>query len=352
MANITDNAATIQHLGAQNLVQGTEAEKAANFRDIWTNEVIGAYETQKNLSQYTRERKIMGGDSATFASMWKTDADYHVKGTQIDIKNIAQSEMKIYVDTLLYTAIGLGQLDELILHYNPRAEFTNQMLNALHRQNDSNICKVMANGARDGARFKTKGGADPTNVQVGIGDLTSGAVLTGYTRTASSIEAGLKAAALRLDAVGAPKEGRVCLLSPTDYYSLIGTTSIMADRNYGMDGSVQNARVPNLYNFMILQDHTYAGVQAMPVGTGAGQASELVAGVNPTNKYSASSAADGYTKSIGLCFHREAAVTLKLLDIQSEAWWDSDTQTYKMLVKQACGHGVVQHQNIVELQTA
>ncbi len=135
------------------------------------------------------------------------------------------AEKTITVDDLLISSAFLYDLDEVLSHYDMRSEISRKIGYALAEKYDRLIFRAIAKGARQASPVQSVGTGDDlvsteepggTQIQVGTGDGT-----TADAFNAQHLVTAFFDAAAALDEKGVSQDGRVGVLNPRQYYSLI-----------------------------------------------------------------------------------------------------------------------------------
>ena len=178
-----------------------------------------------------------------------------------------------------------------------------------------------------------------------------------------------------LDEKDAPKEGRVCVLSPAAYYDVLASDrAINTDFNggTGANGTFAQNRVASVAGFRLVTSN-HLGINSYTNGqsyVGLSNQSATTRGERPNyingRDGSDGRAQDGYndyyqdeqgnTSSIancfGLCFTKEAVGTVSLKDISMQmtgAEYKAMTQSTMMVASYAVGHGILRPECCVSL---
>jgi hypothetical protein len=115
------------------------------------------------------------------------------------------------MDDLLVSSQFVYDLDEVLAQYSTRSEISKQIGEAMALFYDDRIARVLAKAATEASVVT----GEPGGFQVNIG--------AGNTNDAQAIVDGFFEAAAVLDERSAPADGRVAVLSPRQYYSLISS---------------------------------------------------------------------------------------------------------------------------------
>lgn len=178
-----------------------------------------------------------------------------------------------------------------------------------------------------------------------------------------------------LDEKDAPKEGRVCVLSPGAYYDVLSSDrAINSDWNGadGRNGSIAGNQVLSVAGFRLLTSNhlginsytsgqTYAGLSNQSAVT-RGERPNYINGRDGSDGQVAAGTNDYYqdeqgnTSSIancfGLCFTKEAVGTVALKDVSMQmtgSEYKAMTQSTMMVASYAVGHGVLRPDCCVSL---
>jgi hypothetical protein len=178
-----------------------------------------------------------------------------------------------------------------------------------------------------------------------------------------------------LDEKDAPKDGRVCVLSPGAYYDVLASDrAINTDFNggTGANGTFASNRVASVAGFTLRTSNhlginsytsgqTYVGINNQAATT-RGERPNYVNGRDGSDGQAAAGYNDywqdeqGNTSSIancfGLCFTKEAVGTVSLKDVSMQmtgSEYKAMTQSTMMVASYAVGHGVLRPECCVSL---
>ena len=136
---------TLSRPGAQNL----GSDPAKMFRDVFTGEVLTAFDEHNIMKDWHKMRTITHGKSASFAVMGRANARYHTAGEAILGSNkIAANERTINVDNLLIADVAIYDLEDAMNHYDVRREYSKQLGVALAKRFDETTMRVAVLAAR------------------------------------------------------------------------------------------------------------------------------------------------------------------------------------------------------------
>ncbi len=261
----------------------TYANKYATALKLFSGEVFTAFNNASIFQGLIRSYTLRGGKSKQFLLTGKLSAGYHVPGEPIlGDTALKANEKTINVDDLLVASQFTYDLDEVISQYSTRAELSKQIGEALAQHYDVRIARVLDKASREASVVT----GEPGGFEVSIG--------ANNQLNAQKIVDGLFEAAAVLDERSAPQEGRVCVLSPRQYYSLISSvdTNIL-NRDLGNSQGDQNSG-KGLYSIAGIRIHKSNNLPFVAAYN------TDVTGEN--NDYS-----DANATCAGLVFHREAA---------------------------------------------
>ena len=260
---------------------------------LFSGEVFNAFNAATIFKGLVRNYSLRGGKSKQFLLTGKLSAGYHTPGTPIlGDDGLKSNEKTIIMDDLLVSSQFVYDLDEVLAQYSTRSEISKQIGEAMALHYDDRIARVLAKAATEASVVT----GEPGGFQVNIG--------AGNTNDAQAIVDGFFEAAAVLDERSAPAEGRVAVLSPRQYYSLISS----------VDTNILNREIGNSQGDMNSGKGLYsiAGISIRKSNVLAGQygkdatANAAVSGEN--NDYAVDN-----TALAGLVFHREAAGTVEAI---------------------------------------
>lgn len=320
------NPAQLSRQGQNN---GT-GDARALYLKLFSGEMFKGFQNNTIARDLVMRRVLKGGKSLQFIYTGRTSAEYHTPGNSILGDSDGRppvAEKTITCDDLLISSAFVYELDEVLSHYDLRSEISRKIGYALAEKYDRLIFRAIAKGARQASPVQSVGtGAslvsmeEPggTQIQVGTG---TGALSDAYD--AAKLVSAFYDAAAALDEKGVSQDGRVAVLNPRQYYSLIQATGDSGLINRDVQGAAlqsgqglveiagikiyRSMNIPFMGNYGVKYGGT-TGVAA-PGNTGdfVGSDTELedgggVTGMN--NNYGEQAAFD---TSCGLIFQREAA---------------------------------------------
>lgn len=244
MNTIADNL-TLGNLGVANgaapadTMNGyTYDERTAIFMKKFSGEVFNALRKKCLFKDLQRTRTITNGKSASFNYTGRMSARYHERGTAIlGSNNPPISEQIINVDDLLISDVAIDNLDELMLHFDIRKEYSYQMGESLAIAFDERCARLAVLAARHAAMNKDQAGG---TVLKNANAATSGETLADM----------IFLAAQTLDEKDVSESDRHIVVKPAQYYMLCKVKDLI-DRDYGGSGSINRAQLESIANMKL-----------------------------------------------------------------------------------------------------
>ena len=319
--------ASVSRLG-----KGSGADKRALFLKQFSGEVLTAFEEKNIAMPLHRVRTINSGKSAQFPSIGTTTAAYHSAGETIYGGSVPASEITVTVDDLLVSSAFVPKIDEAMNHYDVRSIYSSEMGNALANAADKNIfttiqkASELSTGADQAGYWAANAGRK--TIATATASLTEGQAIV--NAIIDSLE--------QFDAADVSGE-KYCVLNPATYYALMGTTSNAVNRDFGGNGSVADGNVPTVGGVKIYMSNH------LPAGTSATTPTPITAanGGSGNPAYTAARAVKG------MIFTKDAAATVKLLDLGVESEYQIERQGTLMVAKYAMGHNVLRGKAAISL---
>lgn len=315
------NISTLASPGQLNGTGATDAQ----FLKIFSGEVLTAFDENNVMKGLHRERTIAHGKSASFPTIWKADAVYHVPGTPILGNNkILHGERIITIDDLLTASTFLYSLDEAKNHYEVRSEYSKQLGAALARAYDSATMRVACLAARSaGTVTGAPGGSALANAA--------------YVNDGKKLAEGIFKCAQTFDEKDVPDANdRVVVVKPAQYYLLAQTTDLI-NKDYGGAGVYAEGSILKVANIRIVKSNN------VPTKLFASVAGEK-------NTYNGD-----FSKTVAICFTADALGTVKLKDLKVEKTSGDFNIVYQgtlITAQYAMGHGVLRAECAIELTSA
>lgn len=336
--------------GAANNVTTTLADQTTLFLKLFGGEVLTAFEQETPLASRFRVRSISGGKSATFPNLGRASATYHQIGDNIItdedsgaadyLKSIGVNERVISIDRTLIAPTMISDWESMVNHWDVRGPVATELGRALRTQMDKHVYRTLVAAARTATNITglpggTSGGGSFTNANF--------LVLAG----ASALITAAFAAAQKFDENSIPKEGRMFLCSPAQYY-ILAQQKDLVDRDYVQgNGDYSKASVLKVAGFEIVPT----------INGGSTNESAVLPMADPgilNDVFGGSGVGYGGDLSThaGLFVQQQAIGTVKLKDLMVESEYKIEYQATLLLAKYMAGHGVLRPECAIELKTA
>jgi hypothetical protein len=282
---------------------GENAATSANakelFLKVFAGEVLTAFNTKNIGMQLTRVRTITNGKSAQFPLTGVATAQTHTVGTEIAPDSIKHSEKVITIDDLKVASAFIGNIDEAMNHYDVRSIYSKELGEVLAKQADQAIFTKIVAATDDAGTYAQAAAHNHTDVDLSAADGTAG------DTTSTDVAAAIIQCLQKLDAADVSGE-RVAVLDAATYWTMFqGTTSNIAaamSSDFGSGASVTAGNIPQIGGAKVFM----------------------------SNNLPASAK--------GLVFTKDAAATVKLLDLGVESEYQVSRQGTLMVAKYAMGH--------------
>ena len=206
----------------------TGTYNASNNRDlylkIFSGELFKGFQHEAIARDLVTKRTLKNGKSLQFIYTGRTKAEYHIPGQSIlgnDENAPPVAEKTVTVDDLLISSAFVYELDETLAHYELRGEISRKIGYALAQTYDRKIFRAITRGARAASPISKSGYVEPGGSQIRVG--TTAQANNAYD-SEKLVDAFYDAAAA-LDEKGVSGDGRVAVLNPRQYYTLIQNVS-------------------------------------------------------------------------------------------------------------------------------
>ena len=195
----------------------------ALYLKLFSGEMFKGFQHNAIARDLVMKRTLKNGKSLQFIYTGHTKAEFHTPGNSIMGNSDGAppvAEKTITCDDLLISSAFVYELDETLAHYELRGEISKKIGYALAQKYDRLIFRAIAKGARQASPVSKSGFAEPggTQIRVGTGNATE-------AYAADKLVDAFYDAAAALDEKGVSSDGRVAVLNPRQYYSLINTVS-------------------------------------------------------------------------------------------------------------------------------
>lgn len=316
--------AVISQLGVTNAATPANYdERTALFMKQFSGEVLTAMDEMNVFDALHMVRTISEGKSASFAHTGKASARYHTPGVPIVGQNkIKHNETVIKIDDKLIADVFIDELEEAMNHYEVRSEYSKQLGAALAREKDTRIAQVITLAARSVNK---------------IDDLPGGSrLINAAAKTDGGILADLMfSAAQTFDEKDVWEGERYAVFKPAQYYLLVRNKDNI-NKDWDGRGSFAEGTIPQVAGIDIMKSNN---VPSTDIAAVAGE----------QNPYAVDA-----TTTAGLVFQKQAAGTVKLMDLvlqKSGADFEIMYQGTMMVGKYAIGTGVLRPECAIELAT-
>ena len=212
--------------GADNGADTTTTARRALYLKLFSGEMFKGFQRNTIARDLVTKRTLKNGKSLQFIFTGRTKAEFHVPGQSIlgnDEKTPPVAEKTITCDDLLISSAFVYELDEVLSHYDLRGEISRKIGYALAENYDRRIFRAITKAARQPSAVTLNNFQEPGGGIVKIGTDSSTDAKDAYNST--KLINAFYAAASMLDEKGVSGDGRVAVLNPRQYYSLIQNVS-------------------------------------------------------------------------------------------------------------------------------
>ena len=205
---------------------GTAAQRRALYLKLFSGEMFKGFQHNTIARDLVTRRTLKNGKSMQFIFTGRTKSEFHIPGQSIlgnDEKSPPVAEKTITVDDLLISSAFVYELDETLAHYDLRGEISRKIGYALAENYDRRIFRAITKAARAASPVSMTNFKEPGGSILKVGTDTSTDKKDAYDDD-KLVTAFYDAAAI-LDEKGVSGDGRVAVLNPRQYYSLIQSVS-------------------------------------------------------------------------------------------------------------------------------
>ena len=335
MANaLVTSVGSINNTSSTPLALGTAYDtKYATYLKLFTGEMMKAYESATIAKGTVMSRSLRGGKSAQFIFTGRMSAAYHQPGEPILGTNSPPvAEKTIVMDDLLISSAFVYDLDETLAHYSLRSEIAKKIGHALAEAYDKKIFRQIAKAAREAHPITAAPGPEPGGSQINLG--------AGNEYNAQALVDAFFEAASILDEKNLPKQGRVAVLSPRQYYALVSQVdSNILNRDYGNNQGNLNSG-EGLYEI--------AGISIKRSNNLPFLAGTVAAVAGENNDYSGN-----FTNHCGLIYQKDAVGVVEAIGPQVQTTGSDVRTMYQgdiIVGRMAMGAGTLNPAAAIELQ--
>ena len=193
------------------------------YLKLFSREMFKGFQHNAIARDLVMKRTLKNGKSLQFVYTGHTKAEFHTPGNSIMGNSDGAppvAEKTITCDDLLISSAFIYELDETLAHYELRGEISKKIGYALAQKYDRLIFRQIAKGARQASPITKSGYVEPGGTQIRVG---TGTAVNAYD--AGLLVNAFYDAAAALDEKGVSSDGRVAVLNPRQYYSLINDVS-------------------------------------------------------------------------------------------------------------------------------
>lgn len=303
----------------------TYDELTAIFMKKFSGEVFNAFKKRCLFKELQRTRTIQRGKSASFNYTGRMTARYHERGTAIlGSNNPPISEQIINVDSLLISDVAIDNLDELMLHFDVRKEYSEKEGESLALAYDDRIARLVALAARHAAMNTDQNGGTVLSHALSA---TDGQVLADCIYLAAQV----------FDEKDIPETDRHIVVKPAQYYMLLKVKDLI-NKDYGGSGSYQKADLKWVADMIL---HKSNRIPTTNVTT-------QLAGEH--NDYRGN-----FTNTVALVLNKEAVGTVQLRGLKLQKTGGDFNIMYQadlMVASYAVGHGILRPDCAIEITKA
>ena len=357
------NPAQLTQLGQSNLAGDTRAL----YLKLFSGEMFKGFQHNTIARDLIMKRTLKNGKSMQFIFTGRTKSEFHTPGNSIlgDTNNAPPvAEKTITCDDLLISSAFVYELDEVLAHYDLRSEISRKIGYALAEKYDRLIFRAVTRGARQASPVSATNYEEPGGTQIRVGSTANDS----DAYDSSNLVAAFYDAAAAMDEKGVSMDGRVAVLNPRQYYSLIQAVGTNGLVNRDVQGTalqggqgiieIAGIKIYKSMNIPFLGNYgtTYGGTTgvASPTNTGdfVGESLENASGATTGINNDYGTAAEVGAKSCGLIFQKEAAGMVEAIGPQVQVTSGDVSVIYQgdvMLGRMACGADYLNPAASVEL---
>lgn len=274
------------------------------FLKVFAGEVLTAFNTNNIAMPLHRVRTISSGLSAQFPLTGSATTATLAAGNEVSPQSIKHSEKTVAVDDLLTSSVFIAKIDEAMNHYDVRSIYSGEIGTSLAKAADLAVFAAVVAATDDTDTYANDAATNNADVTIATGD--NGTVV------ADAIFSALEA----LDTNNVTGEKSV-VLNAANYYKMFSGT---------------NSNI--------------AGVMSSDFGTGGNLNTGTVPLIGGAKVYMSNNLPSG---AKGLVFTKDAAATVKLLDLAVESEYQVSKQGTLLVARYAMGHDSLRPECAVQL---
>ena len=207
--------------GANNGAAANTTQRRALYLKLFSGEMFKGFQRNTIARDLVMKRTLKNGKSLQFIYTGRTKSEFHTPGNSILGNSDGAppvAEKTITCDDLLISSAFVYELDETLAHYDLRGEISRKIGYALAENYDRRIFRAITKAARKASPITKANFVEPGGTQIQVGSATnSGAEAYDPDKLVTAFYD----AAAALDEKGVSSEGRVAVINPRQYYSLI-----------------------------------------------------------------------------------------------------------------------------------
>jgi hypothetical protein len=338
----------------------------AGSRDLllktFGGEVMTHYDERFIMKGLVRSRTVpRGSKTVQFPAIGQAAAEHFIPGQQILGQAMKTDEKTIAVDDLLVSSVFINNIDEMLSHIPFRAEYAKQIGAALAKTCELKIIQSAVRDARLGDQYnaaQVPGKDTPFGAASGAGkgivDMENAVTKhVGTSAGAAELLSTAFEAAAYFDEHDMPMEGRVLLVSPTEYYNLINSTDTRVVRLLNKDfsqgnGDFAGAAIAQVAGFNLVKTNNLQVDGTANTNTGPDGRTPLNAPAGGFGQDYATNATD----SLGLFLHGSGIGLATVQDITTESEYYVDRQGSLLVSKLMNGVGTLRPDALFEVRKA
>ena len=309
--------------------------KYATYLKLFSGEMFKAYESATIAKGTVQSRTLKNGKAMQFIFTGRMEAAYHEPGTPIlGSGDPPVAEKTIVCDDLLISSAFVYDLDETLAHYSLRSEIAKKIGHALAEAYDKKIFRQIAKAAREAHPITAAPGPEPGGSQINLG--------AGNQYNAQALVDAFFEAAAIMDEKNLPKQNRVAVLNPRQYYALVSQVdSNILNRDFGNgQGNLNSGE--GLYEI--------AGISIKRSNNLPFLAGTVSTAPGENNDYSGD-----FSTHCGLIYHKDAAGVVEAIGPQVQTTGSDVRTMYQgdiIVGRLAMGCGTLNPACAIELQSA
>lgn len=299
----------------------------ALFRDIFTGEVLTAFNNKVVTMDKHDVRNISNGNTATFYATGKQSGGYHVPGTEVTGRQFKQGKITVATDDILYTDSFIAEIDELKTAYEVRGEISRQQGDFLAQSFDKNVLRQMVLAARTAATVT----GNPGGVSLALANADTDSNV--FVKLAFAARQSFQERSI-------PWEEATLFLRPA-MNSLVVQNKDVLNKLWGGEGSYAQGSINMIAGMPLVVTNN------LPKADLSGDTAITAAGEDPNlilAKYRGN-----FSKTQAVISTRDSVATVKLRDLITEVNYDPRRFGTLITSRFALGHGVKRPECAIEL---